>query len=133
MTSIKKQSIIEYYKIILQKPVEAKTHSTYLNDVESEGKRADFVIRIKEGNLKIADIKSWWTHFKVNTKYHLKDCNCCTVIFKALTEGGSEDIVKVKQHEFATTDNLKEYALKLQSSVEQQSSMEMQEDAKEEL
>jgi hypothetical protein len=39
----------------------------------------------------------------------------------------------VKQHEFATTDNLKEYALKLQSSVEQQSSMEMQEDAKEEL
>ena len=114
MTSIKKQSRIEYYKIILQKWVEAGTASSYNEDTGWEDKAADCIIAIKKGKLEIAAIKAWRMQFKDKTKYHLVDNNCCTVIFKALNSGGATQYCPILWDLIATPASLKQYALKLQ-------------------
>ena len=120
MTSIKKQSRIEYYKIILQNPVEAETVSSYVEDVRLENKVADFIINIDKGKLNIADINDWWQQFRDNTMYHLLNCNCCTVIFQALKKGGSETFMPLELPEIATPDSLKEYAFALRERTNEE-------------
>jgi hypothetical protein len=114
MTSIKKQSRIEYYKIILETAVEAGTASSYNQDTEWEGRVADCIIPIKQGKLEIAAIKTWWMQFKDQTNYHLLVNNCCTVIFEALTKGGATKYYSILCNIVSTPTTLKLYALKLQ-------------------
>jgi hypothetical protein len=115
MTSIKKQSRIEYYKIILQTAVEAGTASSYNQDTEWEGRVADCIIPIKQGKL---EIKTWWMKFKEEKNYHLLVNNCCTVIIEALTKGGATKYEPIFYNFGFTPPTLKLYALKLKKSTQ---------------
>ena len=114
MTSIKKQSRIEYYKIILQAGVEGRTASSYDEDTEWEGSVADDIIPIRPGKLEIAAIKTWWMKYKEEKIYHLLIKNCCTVIMEALIIGGATQYYPIPYNFGYTPPTVKQYALKLQ-------------------
>jgi len=118
MTSIKKQSRIKYYKIILQTSVEAETASSYDQDTEWEGQAADCMIPIKKGKLDIATIKAWWMQFKDKSNYHLLGNNCCSVIYEALKRGGATKYASFPWNPISTPANLKDYALELKQATQ---------------
>lgn len=97
------------------KSIDASTSPSYSEDKEAEGHDADSRITIER--LDEAAIRRWWAQFSDVSKYHILGNNCCTVVFKALKEGGAENFVKFPVQMVATPAGLNSYATKLQQAT----------------
>ncbi|MGG5809074.1 hypothetical protein [Falsiroseomonas sp. CW058] len=77
--------------------VRHRCHTSYLQDVQAEGRQADMVCEIANGVLNTDAIGRWWTGYAVEkASYHSIKKNCSTTVIRALRAGGSDSHLTVK-------------------------------------
>ena len=67
--------------------VAANQSESYDEDRQREEQEADHIFEIDE--LDEEAIVRWWAREKERNEYHLRSNNCCTMVYKALQQGGA--------------------------------------------
>ncbi|XP_044269504.1 uncharacterized protein LOC123014438 [Tribolium madens] len=75
---------------------------SYEDDVKSEGRPADEILELPDDIVNQDKIKSWWSNYTTNNRYHLLTKNCAKVVQEALIVGGIYQSPRVGEN----SDNL---------------------------